>query len=514
MKRRNFLKSISAYSAPFMIGGIPINVAKPLGLSNFINGDSDKILVLIQLNGGNDGLNTILQLDNYDALANHRSNILIPQGDGLQITDKHAFHPTMTGIRNLYDQGMVKIVQNVGYPDQNRSHFRSTDIWNTASAADEFLDSGWLGRYLEGEFPGYPGDYPNDDCPDPFAISIGNFVSETCQGSSTNFSIAVGNLDQIINLDDPNQTNLPDNCYGHEMEFLIESIQKTNAYASRLIEVANTGVNVSDQYLDGDRFAAQLMTTARMISGGLKTKVYIVSIGGFDTHADQVEANDPLNGIHTELWNSVSSAASAFYDDMNQQGLGEQILCMTFSEFGRQIKSNGSLGTDHGTAAPLFIFGNCVDGGILGDNIPIPNVLEPQAGVPMQFDFRDVYGTVLEKWFSVDELTIKQQLHDAYQSLNIFSDDCLVSVEETKPLLETQLNIWPIPSRDIINLSFGSLNVKVFSIEIFNSLGSNLMKLNEFPGDLSVNISSLSPGQYFVRLRTDRGFVVKPIIKS
>ena len=333
MKRRNFLKSLSAYSAPFMIGGVPIGVAKPMGIANFLNGNTDRILVLIQLNGGNDGLNTVLQLDNYDVLAGLRGNILIPESQGLGLTDTHALHPAMTGIRDLYDQGMVKIVQNVGYPDQNRSHFRSTDIWTTASASDEFLDTGWLGRHLQTAFPGYPEDFPNDDCPDPLAITIGNFVSETCQGTSVNMSIAVGNLDQIINLEEPGQTDLPDNCYGHEMEFLIESIQKTNAYATRLTEAAENGVNMSTNYIDGDGFSAQMMTTARMISGGLETQIYIVSIGGFDTHADQVTGDSPTTGIHTELWNSVSSAISAFFEDMNAQGYGDKILCMTYSSF-------------------------------------------------------------------------------------------------------------------------------------------------------------------------------------
>ena len=515
MKRRNFLKSLSAYSAPFMIGGIPISAAKPLGFSNFLNGDSDHILVLIQLTGGNDGLNTVLQLDNYDALANHRANILIPESDGLSLTgtDTVALHPSMVGIRDLYDRGMVNIVQNVAYANQNRSHFRSTDIWTSASESEEFVDTGWLGRHLAEEFPGYPDEFPNMDCPDPLAITIGNFTSETCQGTTGNYSIAVGNIDQIRNLDNPGSNDLPDNCYGHEMEFLIESIQKTNAYASRLTLAADNGTNVSSAYLDGDRFAGQLMTTARLISGGLQSKIYILSLGGFDTHAGQVDLTDTTVGDHANLWNSLSSGISAFYDDMKQQGFDDKIVCMTFSEFGRQIKSNGSAGTDHGTAAPMFIFGNCVEGGVTGDNIPIPMNLDPQTGVPMQFDFRDVYGTVLEKWFDVDQLSIKNQLHEEYQALNIFSDNCLSSVFDELPASEGQVNLWPNPSSSRIQVSFENPSLEIQSIEIFDIIGGLIQKHQATSSSSSINITSYTPGQYFARVRTNRGYVVKPFLK-
>jgi uncharacterized protein (DUF1501 family) len=497
-----------------MIGGIPISVAKPLRFANFLNGDSDRILVLIQLNGGNDGLNTVMQLDNYDALANLRSNILIPANQLLNLSNTHALHPSMTGIRDLYDQGMVNIVQNVGYANQNRSHFRSTDIWSTGSDYDEFLDTGWVGRYLQDEFPTYPEQFPNEDCPDPLAITIGNFVSETCQGQATNYSIAVGDIDQIRSLDNPDTSNLPDNCYGQEMEFLIESIQKTNAYASRLTQAADAGTNVSDAYLDGDRFAAQMMTTARLISGGLKSKVYIVSIGGFDTHAAQAEAENPTIGIHADLWNSVSGAVSAFFDDMGQQGLADKIVCMTFSEFGRQIKSNASLGTDHGSAAPVLIFGKCVEGGVIGDNIPIPNSVEPQAGVPMQFDFRDVYGTVLEKWFDVDEDKVKQMLNENYQALNIFSDGCLVSAFNQPTIHENDVTLFPNPARDTIQIEFVKIDVQIISIELFNTLGGLLHhEIGNRRNQYTVQATMLNPGQYFIRIGTNRGFIVKGFVK-
>ncbi len=512
MKRRNFLKSASAVSAPFLLGGIPIGIAKPLGLSSFLNGNSDRKLVLIQLNGGNDGLNTVMQLSNYDVLANLRSNILIPENQLLNITDEHALHPSMTGIHDMYDQGMVQIVQNVAYPNQNRSHFRSTDIWTTASSSDEFLDTGWLGRYMTGSFPGYPNDFPNEDCPDPLAITIGNFVSETCQGETTNFSIAVGNLDEIRNLDDPTDNNLPDNCYGHEMEFLIESIRKSNAYATRLTEAADAGANLSTKYIDGDGFSDQLMTTARLISGGLQTQVYIVSIGGFDTHATQVEAESPELGTHASLLERVSNAVCAFFDDLKLQGLDDNVLCMTFSEFGRQIRSNGSLGTDHGTAAPVMIFGNCLAGGVMGDNIEIPPDIDPQTGVPMQFDFRDVYGTILDRWFSASEDDVKNILYEDYERLNIFSEDCFSSTSNT-PALDRDFQLWPNPARDVINIKITADDLKILGYQVFNNIGAVVAKDERILSSISLNTSNFAPGQYFVRMRTNNGYALKQFIK-
>jgi len=512
MKRRNFLKSASALSAPFLLGGVPVGIAKPLGFSSFLNGDPDRKLVIIQLTGGNDGLNTVMQLNNYDTLANLRSNILIPENQLLQVTDEHAFHPSMNGIRDLYDQGAVHIIQNVAYPNQNRSHFRSTDIWSTASDADEFLDTGWVGRYMEDKFTGYPDGYPNSDCPDPLALTVGNFTSETCQGTTTNFSIAVSDLDAIRNLDDPNTSNLPDNCYGEEMSFLIESIITSNAYASRLTQAADAGNNLSSKYIDGDNLAEQLMTVAKLISGGLETQIYIVSLGGFDTHANQVDANDPTVGVHANLWESVSEGVCAFLDDMKLQGLDDNIVCMTFSEFGRQIRSNGSLGTDHGTAAPLFLFGNCIEGGIFGDNIEIPANIDPQDGVPMQFDFRDIYGTVLERLFNADEQKVRELIYDDYQRLNIFPADCYSSTNN-QTLDESVLKLWPNPSSDFIHLEFIDANVQVSRIEIFNGLGARMSGVSTNQQTYSINIADYPAGQYVLRLRTENGFVVKRFLK-
>ena len=175
MKRRTFLKSASAVSVPIMLGGLQVSAIARSPFMNAANG-SDKILILIRLDGGNDGLNTLIPLDQYEKLYNVRQNLIVPENDLLPIDHDLGFHPAMSGMKTMYDEGKMNIIQDVGYPNQNRSHFRSTDIWTSGSAADVFETTGWMGRYFGSLYPGYPEGYPNDDCPDPFAITLGSFV--------------------------------------------------------------------------------------------------------------------------------------------------------------------------------------------------------------------------------------------------------------------------------------------------------------------------------------------------
>ncbi len=182
MKRRSFLKIGAMASTPLLINGIPVNAVARNSFLDFVSPDNDKILVLIQLTGGNDGLNCVLPLDQYSNLDKVRNKILIKESLGLKLTDKTAFHPAMTGMKSLYDDGTLKLIHSIGYPNQNRSHFRSTDIWTSGSAADEVITTGWLGRYYNNNHPNFPTGYPNNDFPDPLAITVGGNVSETCQG--------------------------------------------------------------------------------------------------------------------------------------------------------------------------------------------------------------------------------------------------------------------------------------------------------------------------------------------
>ncbi|MFN5418286.1 MAG: DUF1501 domain-containing protein [Flavobacteriia bacterium] len=406
MKRRSFVKnmSLASISVPFIFKDLKFEaISKKLfEHSRFAE---DRVLVIVRMNGGNDGLNTLIPLDQYDNLVVQRSNVIIPETNIIPLTSTNGLHPSMTGMASMFNTGNLAVIQNVGYPEQNRSHFRSMDIWSYGSL-DQATNTGWMGRNFDANFANFPDDYPNTDYPDPFAISMGYEVSATCQGLMGNFSHTVSDPFQAVNVGTGSAVN-DGTYYGSHMEYLSTIIAQTNAYGQSVNDAANNGSTLSTLYDANNPLAVHLRYVAQMISGGLQTKVYIVNINGFDTHSAQVDANDNTIGSHADLLKSVSDAIAAFQDDLNLLGLNQRVAGMTFSEFGRQIASNASDGTDHGDAAPLFLFGSCLSGTIIGPNPTITNLIEDQAGIPMQIDFRDVYASIVRDWFQVDEAEVQ-----------------------------------------------------------------------------------------------------------
>lgn len=381
--------------------------------------DNDKVLVLIQLVGGNDGLNTLVPLDQLAALNTVRPTVMLPESSLLATSQgsSRAFHPRMQGFQRLHGEGKLSIVQSVGYPNQNRSHFRSTDIWSTASPAEVEYTTGWAGRYLESLNPGFPEGYPNEAAPHPLAIAMGNAASETCQGTVTNVGQTVNNPLSITYLAPGGDTALPDNRLGKEIAFLRTAISQTNAYGAVINEAAEAGTSTAS-YPEGT-FGDQLRNVARMIHGGLQTKVYVVQLGSFDTHSEQVANGGTAEGRHADLLGELSDGLAAFLEDMDAQGLSERVMGMTYSEFGRRIRSNNSRGTDHGDAAPLFVFGGCASGSILGENPEIDPEVGVGDAVPMQYDFRDVYGSIMLDWFGVSENEIRELILPDFQYLPV-----------------------------------------------------------------------------------------------
>ena len=213
MKRRNFLRNSALSTVPVMLNGMKLS-AVPFPFLFGQGPDNDRVLVLIQLNGGNDGINSVIPVDQYSALSTLRPNILVPENSVLPIETGLGFHPSMLKLQELYQDGKVGIVQGVGYPDQDRSHFRSTDIWTSGSAATEYLPTGWLGRYFYDGHPDYPTGYPNSENDAPFALTMGSLVSETCQGPLTNFSLALNDPFALAPLAEGEVGNFPDNNYG------------------------------------------------------------------------------------------------------------------------------------------------------------------------------------------------------------------------------------------------------------------------------------------------------------
>ncbi|MBR9920660.1 MAG: DUF1501 domain-containing protein [Bacteroidetes bacterium] len=504
MKRRDFLKRSSVLGLPLMINGMGLQAMRSSSLFNTLNTEDDRVLVLINLNGGNDGLNTLIPLDQYDNLANLRSNIIIPQSNILTLTDTLGFHPALSGFKSLFDNANMHVVQSVGYPNQNRSHFRSTDIWTSASPAEEIWDTGWLGRYSDTVHPTYPNNYPNADFPAPIAITLGPSSSETCEGVAGNFSLAMIDPYVLNPLESGGDDIAPNNIYGDELSYLRNIKEQTNVYSQVIHAAAENGTNVAEYPLSNP-LAEQLRNIALLISGGLQTKIYVANLGGFDTHANQVEEGNITGGMHNFLLDLTSSAISAFQEDLKLLGIEDRVLGMTFSEFGRQIISNAAFGTDHGTAAPVFLFGSCVKAGITGENPEIPKQVDPQAGIPMQYDFRDLYGSVLMDWFGVNQNTIEQIFYPDFQYFPI-ADSCnSYSKNKEVDLSGFDISAYPNPFRNNIRIGFTCRNERV-RISIYDTLGYKHLQIVDktfHAGNHQFNFdgSSLPAGTYYLRIQ-------------
>lgn len=410
MKRRDFFKQTlpASVTLPALLNGFSVKAftnASPLVQALMGTAtDTDKVLVLIQLNGGNDGLNMVIPIETYSNYYNARANIAIKQNKILPLkgTAKTGLHPSMTGLQNLYNEDKLTIIQAVGYPSPNFSHFRATDIWMSASDSDQVVNSGWIGRYLNNEFPNFPNGYPTAQMPDPLAIQIGSVASLALQGPSFPMGMTISDpnsfYDFLDNVTDP----LPNTPWAKELAYIRMIMGQTEQY-SNVIRAAAARVTSQGSYPGNNDLAQQLRIVARLVKGGLKTRIYMVGTGGFDTHSSQAEAADTSVGTHARLMARVSDAIKCFMDDLKGLGVDDRVVGMTFSEFGRRIKSNGSLGTDHGAAAPVLVFGKNVRGGIIGTNPDIPSGGGGNGNVPYQYDFRSIYASLLRQWFCVKD---------------------------------------------------------------------------------------------------------------
>ena len=506
MERRKFIKntSLAGLSVPFLFNNWNYEAITDK-LFSISRGSEDKVLVLVRLNGGNDGLNTLIPLDGYANLKKQRSNILLPENKLITITPENALHTAMTGMADMFQDGKLSIIQNVGYPEQNRSHFRSMDIWSSGST-DINTTTGWMGRHLDKKYPGFPDAYPDDTNPDPFAISMGYEVSSTCQGLVSNFCNTVINPNDAVTVT-ASTANNDGSYYGSHMQFLSTMFAQTNTYGNRVLEAAKKGNNLSTKYDSKNDLATQLKYVAQMISGGLQTNVYVVNINGFDTHDSQVDS-DITQGKHADLLRTVSDAIAAFQDDITLLGLEKKVAGMTFSEFGRQIASNASIGTDHGEAAPLFLFGACLETPIYGANPTISDQVVDQAAIPMQIDFRDIYASILKDWFEVPSNEI-QTMFDHTITYHSVIGGCTLDIEDKTFAQKTSTVVYPNPAVNQINVQLDSQNEFV-RIVILDLSGREIQTCLEKNLDtnrhtIPLEIIDLKPGNYILNIQKKSG---------
>jgi len=400
--RRQFLKVIGAASG--LLPGLkwvgPVRAAA----------GSRRILVIVELNGGNDGLNTVVPYVDghyFDA----RPNLSLDPATLHPLSGELALHGSLEAWLSAWEAGSLAVALGVGYPEPDLSHFRSTDIWRGGDTGS-VIRSGWLGRYLELRH----GNANHDPSPHPYAIEVRDAVSLVTRGEDREMGVSMRDPEftaqltrSVIRLTEV----LPDTDTpgGDELAYVQALDSQAAAYADAVYE-AWSGTGNQATYPETG-LARDLSTVARMIGGGLLTEAYVVGFGSFDTHVNQL-------GIHASLLAQLAESVSAFLEDLRLLGVEDEVIVMTMSEFGRRLQDNGS-GTDHGTAAPLFVAGAPVHGGLVGD-MPDLTDLDEAGNLRFTTDYRRVYAGILTEWFGMTSAESDQILNGPFEPLALVGE--------------------------------------------------------------------------------------------
>ena len=497
--RRSFIQALGLVGGgSIMMGNQAVSAVQATPLTVALSeSQNDNILVIIRLNGGNDGLNTIVPVYDYATYANLRPNIRHFEPNLLPLNDDFSIPDYMNDLESVWGDGQMKVVHGVGYPDQNLSHFRSSDIW--ASAAHQYEEpTGWWGRYFEDLYP----DYLTNPPAAPPAIQVGNIGNLIFDGFDNNYAFTVANIEQLqaigTNGAIHDVVNVPNCIYGDKLTYLRATANTTYTYSGVINEAYMASSNNAN-YGNGD-LAVQLAAVARLIKGGLGTKVYMVSLGSFDTHADQ-------RYQHQALLQDLSSSIKAFYEDLGSGGWDQKVLSMTISEFGRRPYENGSSGTDHGAASPMMLFGPALNGsGFVGDHPDLLTWDDYDNLIPSS-DFRDVYASVLANWFCLDQEIIDSiLLNHSYQPLDLGLDCQTLSVGDPKPFL--RFTHRPVYQNNQTLIVLETQQTAHGRITLYDLMGRELVTLADrmfFPGQHSIDVRQsagirLSYGQYIYRI--------------
>jgi uncharacterized protein (DUF1501 family) len=515
MKRRSFIKHAAhSLAIPGFFGALN-NQSFGQTIDRFLNlaNETDRVLVLIYLEGGNDGLNTVIPLSYLSQLNQVRPHVIMPENKLLNIdSSDFALHPSLDGFKSLYEEGRLQVIHSVGYPQQSFSHFKSTDIWMSGSNSNELLPSGWTGRYLESNYPEFPNGYPNEDKPDPMAVEIGYGSSMLFQGERANFSMVINNPNSFYQILENAVEDTPDTVAGDKLRYIRLIAQQSQKYG---MVVKRAAEKVTQQKVYPDtRLGNQLRIVSRLISGGLKTPLYLVRMGGFDTHDNQVDGADHTKGRHANLLKQLNDAVVAFMNDLEFQGSAERVMGMTFSEFGRRIVSNSSNGTDHGSSAPLFVFGNMSYGGSLGTAPKINGTEVYRDNIPLQYDFRQVYTSLLSQWFDAGDTSIQAATRGSFEQVPVIKNGLVTGIEELEPV---NLTIYPNPTINIVTLKMDVVPGK-FSVQVIDSSGRKTATIfeglvNTYHFQQSFDLSQYPAGMYIFLITNGNKKFTRKLIK-
>lgn len=403
---RGMMLASASVVAPGFVQSTAFGLPSPSAMLASLAGvPEDRVLVVVQLSGGNDGLNTVVPYG-MDEYYRARRGIGIAKQNALELDGRQGLglHPALASMKEMYDAGLCSVFQGVGYPNPNRSHFKSMDIWHTADTSG--TGEGWIGRYLDSECVGFgkgeSGSLEGAPQAGPPAIAIGRDAPLAMQGRKVQ-PVSFESADVFRWLGEDHDAALKDSYN----QFNRREAQGADSNADFLTKTALDAQVSSDMIrkavasqplvrYPGNGLARQLSMIAQMIRAGMKTRIYYATLGGFDTHAGQGGAN----GRHAQLLGQMASSIKAFYEDLKEQGNDGRVMTLTFSEFGRRVSQNASGGTDHGTAAPMFLFGPMVRPGVHGTH-PSMNDLD-SGDLKHTLDFRHVYAGVLGSWMGAD----------------------------------------------------------------------------------------------------------------
>lgn len=418
MKRRTFIQNMALASfAPLMLNTLSCNSLLGQGKPR------RRIFVFVQLIGGNDGLNTLIPLTDYSKLVEARPNLYIPENKILPLNNYSTvgLHPSLGGLQDMFDNKLLGFVQGVGYDSPNYSHFRSSDIYLTGSAND-VLYTGWMGRYLETRYKGYPEGFPNKDNPNPPAIKVSDTGTFLFLGNRMDMSMVVDAYADFREPEVENNGNGASSYVDKQIDSIRQITNQTKKYAATISEGLKSNFQHSDLYPAQGKnpLADKLKTVANLIHSGMETPAYMVDMNGFDTHDYQVDSHDTTKGMHADLLAQVSQAITCFWEDITRMGMDDEVSGVVFSEFGRRIKSNASSGTDHGSSQPFIFFGKTLTGGVIGENPHIPKNVTVFDNLEKQFDFRTVYSSILKDWYGAPVDTLDGVFKGDFKSLDIF----------------------------------------------------------------------------------------------
>jgi uncharacterized protein (DUF1501 family) len=496
MKRRQFLTRMSGLLGGTMLGK---SIWWPV-TQNALAGEplpNGRILVMIVLQGGNDGLNTVVPIADplYYSM---RPNLAVPAQQTLGLSQGTGLHPNLAPLMGLWDEGRMAIVRDVGYPDMNLSHFRATDIMFSGSGSNDVLQTGWLGRWLETMNPTFPTTLPDD----PMAVQQGFSAGLLLQGERGVTGVVVddpGNFYWLVhsNYNGPFNDTPPATRGGAELDYVRQIDRSAFEYSNAIQAASLAGAN--RVVYPSNRLGDQLSVVARLIDGGMATPVYVTGQDGYDTHAYQP-------GSHPVLLADFAQATTAFVADLRAMGRFQDVLVVTTSEFGRRPQQNGQDGTDHGTSAPWFVLSDGIKGGLYGGPPDLEN-LDSNGNMPIQADYRSVYSSVLQQWFGTDATTTATLLGGSFPVLPFLGT---VSVPDGAPgIPRTRLHgADPNPGRGARTVRFDLARPSHVRLSVFDVGGRFVARLVDGvqpagPHAVRWGAEGLARGLYFVTLDVD-----------